>query len=251
MTKEKTLKQQILGILSLGAASSVVLIYGAYGAGVAASASADQWPEYATSFKEISSQAQTLSVSEDVEMPKIERSSYLATTAAELQTIRREQAQLAAAGYSVYYTPADVRAGNPKIVGDFAVPLVSYHFTYANNGFRTSDRPTHNGFDMLTSALDPIFAAHSGTVVTSTDFGGGYGAYVQVAGTDNGKQIVTTYAHMTYGTRKVAVGEQVTVGQILGGVGTTGRSSANHLHFEVQLNGAFVNPQTWLKNKFG
>jgi murein DD-endopeptidase MepM/ murein hydrolase activator NlpD len=63
----------------------------------------------------------------------------------------------------------------------------------------------------------------------------------------NGQAVSTLYPHMTYGTRAVQVGQKVSAGQIIGQVGSTGRSTANHLHLEVKINGSLVDPMAWLR----
>lgn len=55
------------------------------------------------------------------------------------------------------------------------------------------------------------------------------------------------YAHMLWGSAAVAVGQPITVGQYLGDVGNTGKSTGPHLHLEIQADGASVDPFAWLK----
>jgi murein DD-endopeptidase MepM/ murein hydrolase activator NlpD len=66
-----------------------------------------------------------------------------------------------------------------------------------------------------------------------------------------GKSVATTYGHMTYGSRQVQAGETVAAGQLIGFVGSTGRSTANHLHFEVWVNGSLYEPYGWLAANAG
>jgi murein DD-endopeptidase MepM/ murein hydrolase activator NlpD len=56
---------------------------------------------------------------------------------------------------------------------------------------------------------------------------------------------------MTYGSRQVQAGETVAAGQLIGFVGSTGRSTANHLHFEVWVNGSLYEPYGWLAANAG
>ena len=89
----------------------------------------------------------------------------------------------------------------------------------------------YNGVDLAAPNGTAIRAAASGAVIVSKNAGwnGGYGQYVVVKH-DNGTQ--TLYAHLS--SNSVGVGQRVAAGQTIGGVGSTGRSTGNHLHFEVR-----------------
>ncbi len=103
----------------------------------------------------------------------------------------------------------------------------------------------HEGIDIPMPAGTPIRAARNGVVLrtgnNSTMGFRGYGNFVML---DHGGNVKTFYAHCS----KVAVaeGQRVMQGQIIGYVGSTGRSTANHLHFEVRINDAKVNPVPYL-----
>lgn len=103
----------------------------------------------------------------------------------------------------------------------------------------------HNAIDITNSIGAPVVSATNGTV-TSVIVGvwdGGYGNNVLV---DNGAGIVTRYAHM--GGVYVSPGQAVSAGKsVLGTVGMTGRTTGPHLHFEVIVNGALVNPLGYLQ----
>jgi len=99
----------------------------------------------------------------------------------------------------------------------------------------------HAGLDFKGPVGAPIFAAARGTIA----FVGqrpGYGNCVEI---DHGNGLLTRYAHMS-GFRAHA-GEPVAAGQLIGVVGSTGRSTGPHLHFEVRLNGQPVNPRPFLE----
>jgi murein DD-endopeptidase MepM/ murein hydrolase activator NlpD len=98
----------------------------------------------------------------------------------------------------------------------------------------------HLGLDMAAPAGTPVLAARSGTVV-SAGWHDGYGWNVVV---DHGDGIQTRYAHGS--TLYVSVGDKVEQGQVLLPMGSTGRSTGPHLHFEVILNGHVVNPRGYL-----
>ena len=101
----------------------------------------------------------------------------------------------------------------------------------------------HRGVDIAGSGA--ISAAQSGTVETAT-YHASYGYYVVINhGTINGVNVKTLYAHMQPGLL-VAPGQIVSQGQQVGVMGTTGSSTGVHLHFEVQENGAVVNPVNYI-----
>lgn len=99
----------------------------------------------------------------------------------------------------------------------------------------------HEGMDFAPGEGMPIPAAASGTVeLAGTN--GGFGNCVII---NHGNGLKTLYGHMQ-STPSVTVGQQVSAGQIIGAVGNTGVSFGAHLHFEVHVNGAPVNPRTKL-----
>ncbi|ROQ37195.1 murein DD-endopeptidase MepM/ murein hydrolase activator NlpD [Frondihabitans sp. PhB188] len=91
----------------------------------------------------------------------------------------------------------------------------------------------HAGTDLGAACGSNIYAAHSGTVVYAGPYGG-YGNFVLI---DNGSGISTGYGHIVDGGIHVAVGQTVTVGQIVAQVGSTGWSTGCHLHFETRVGG--------------
>lgn len=88
----------------------------------------------------------------------------------------------------------------------------------------------------------PIVAAQGGTVVAA-QYHSSWGYYVKI---DHGNGLSTLYAHMVQGSLRVSTGQQVSQGQQLGTMGTTGSSTGVHLHFEVYKNGTRVNPASYL-----
>lgn len=95
----------------------------------------------------------------------------------------------------------------------------------------------HYGLDFAASAGTPIYAAASGKVIYSGYNNGGYGKLIII---DHGNGYQTYYAHCS--SLYVNVGDYVSQGQNIAGVGTTGNSTGNHLHFEVRIDGTPVNP---------
>lgn len=108
-----------------------------------------------------------------------------------------------------------------------------YEGYYLRPVYGTKSQGLHgyNGIDIAAPLGTPIFASASGVVIVSRASGwnGGYGVYAVIAH-DNGTQ--TLYAHMSKDV--VSVGQEVIQGQVIGYVGTTGRSTGTHLHFEVR-----------------
>ncbi|MFL6112272.1 MAG: M23 family metallopeptidase [Catenulispora sp.] len=116
------------------------------------------------------------------------------------------------------------------------------------SGFRTPDRPTHQGVDLIVGRYTPIHAAASGIVsvvkcdedqygrqtcdVDGSPTKGGCGWMVEILHANN---VMTRYCHMVQHPA-VHVGQKVVAGQQIGLVGTSGNSSGPHLHFEVHLN---------------
>jgi murein DD-endopeptidase MepM/ murein hydrolase activator NlpD len=206
--------------------------------------------------------AQSLKVSEDVAPATLDRGTYSATSAEEVAAIQaqreaeakakaEEEARIKASEAAKAKTQFAASAPAPKMNGNFAWPVTGYHVNWDINGYQTSSRPGHMGLDMMCPAMTPIYAAHEGTVIMSSESSSGWGVVVKVRSVIDGQEIVTTYAHMTYGTRQVERGATVQAGQLLGNVGMTGRASANHLHFEVEINGSHVDPASWLEKNLG
>lgn len=96
----------------------------------------------------------------------------------------------------------------------------------------------HRGADFGAPRGTPIMAAGNGTVELAGR-NGGYGNYVRIRHTSEYK---TAYAHMKGFAKKIRKGARVKQGQIIGYVGTTGRSTGPHLHYEVHKNGRQINP---------
>ncbi len=91
-------------------------------------------------------------------------------------------------------------------------------------------------------AVPPIYATADGIVGRAQRLGG-YGNYVEV---ERGNAIQTRYGHMS--SYVVTPGQSVKKGDILGFVGSTGRSTGNHLHYEVRIEGAPVNPMPFVRS---
>jgi murein DD-endopeptidase MepM/ murein hydrolase activator NlpD len=99
----------------------------------------------------------------------------------------------------------------------------------------------HTGVDLRADAGDPARATAEGTV-TVAGWSGGYGKMVEI---DHGNGLVTRYGHLS--AIDVRVGQHIRAGQILGKVGSTGRSTGPHLHYETRVGGEAVDPQKFLR----
>lgn len=100
----------------------------------------------------------------------------------------------------------------------------------------------HEGLDFTAQTGSAIYAA-AGGIVTTAELTPDYGKIVKI---DHGGGVETRYAHAS--KLLVKVGERVKKGQIIAEVGSTGRSTGAHLHFEVRLNGAPLDPRKYLQN---
>lgn len=124
---------------------------------------------------------------------------------------------------------------------DFGRPLATYKYVscyFGGNGHRGTDYAAPGGTEIY---------AVSGGVVTAAAYHYSWGYYVQVyhGKDDNGNTYSTLYAHMN-SAPVVSVGQNVSKGQVLGYVGSTGNSTGNHLHLEMKVNNVLVNVMNYL-----
>jgi murein DD-endopeptidase MepM/ murein hydrolase activator NlpD len=112
-------------------------------------------------------------------------------------------------------------------------------------GIRTDPflgRPAmHTGLDFRAATGDPVRVTANGKVVSAA-WAGGYGRMVEV---DHGNGLSTRYGHLS--EINVKVGDVVKIGQVIGLVGSTGRSTGPHLHYETRIDGEAVDPQKFLR----
>jgi murein DD-endopeptidase MepM/ murein hydrolase activator NlpD len=99
----------------------------------------------------------------------------------------------------------------------------------------------HTGLDFRASMGDPVRVTANGKVASS-GWAGGYGRMVEV---DHGNGLSTRYGHLS--EINVKVGDVVKIGQVIGAVGSTGRSTGPHLHYETRIDGEAVDPQKFLR----
>lgn len=126
-------------------------------------------------------------------------------------------------------------AGTVSALGSFIWP--------ASGGITQSYSFFHKAIDIANRAAGPILAADAGLVTTAGwPDSSGYGNRVVI---DHGNGYVTLYAHMS--VVQVVEGQRVKRGDVIGQMGSTGRSTGVHLHFEVRQGGALLNPLSFLK----
>jgi murein DD-endopeptidase MepM/ murein hydrolase activator NlpD len=100
----------------------------------------------------------------------------------------------------------------------------------------------HAGVDLAAGCNAPIYAASSGTV-SYASWNGGYGNFILI---NHGGGLSTGYGHIVSGGILVHVGQQVSAGQQIARVGSTGNSTGCHLHFETRPGGVATNPVTFM-----
>lgn len=196
--------------------------------------------------------AQSLVVASDSSNAELSRGSYSATTPEEIQKKKDEEAAAAAAAARARIS-ANVAASLPVNIslvspgsGEVRWPILNF-----TKGRGLWDSGYHQGVDLLASCGTPLYAAAAGVVRVSQESFGGYGVAVTIDHVLGGQQVSTLYGHMTYGSRQVAAGQPVAAGQLIGLVGSTGSSTACHLHFETHINGGVVDPWAWLQANAG
>lgn len=137
--------------------------------------------------------------------------------------------------------------GSERIIYDggmFKWPAPSYTRVSSEYGWRM--HPTlgvekfHNGIDLAAPGGSPILAAYDGEVI-GAGYNSSMGNYIML---NHGGGLVTIYMHAS--ALYVSTGEMVGRGEKIAAVGTTGRSTGNHLHFGVRKNGEYVNPWNYL-----
>ncbi|MEA2936658.1 MAG: hypothetical protein QOC56_162 [Alphaproteobacteria bacterium] len=120
-------------------------------------------------------------------------------------------------------------------------PVAEGHMT---SGFGTRNHPLlhyvrqHTGVDWGASMGTPIYASGNGTI-EKIGWEGGYGKYIRIR---HANGYATGYGHMSAFARNMAEGKKVRQGQVIGYVGSTGLSTGAHLHYEILINGRFVDP---------
>lgn len=143
-------------------------------------------------------------------------------------------------------TNSSAQAKPPVVSGNgyftHPCPGMSYQSSYFGEVRQgIGDTKPHKGHDYAASRGTPIYAAAAGTVIIA-GWSDSAGYWVVIS---HGNGLVTKYMHM-YQSPLVSSGQKVVKGQHIGGVGTTGQSTGNHLHFQVEVDGVAVNPSIYM-----
>jgi murein DD-endopeptidase MepM/ murein hydrolase activator NlpD len=144
-----------------------------------------------------------------------------------------------ALGAPVYAPRRPLRALQAAGAPPSGAPLGAFALT---SGFGTRRHPLlgglrlHAGVDLAAPTGTPIFATSDG-MVSAAQWQGGYGLLVAL---DHGRGVQTRYGHLS--RLNVAAGQRVRKGDVIGFVGSTGRSTGPHLHYEIRNNGQALNP---------
>ena len=157
--------------------------------------------------------------------------------------IKELEAQAKAMDEEIARKEKELQATNIVTESEYKWPLPGYTALSSLFAGRidpfTGKPATHSGIDVPAPKGVKVLAAKSGTVLTSGYNQGGYGNYVVIL---HGSGNTTLYAHLS--SRSVKEGEQVKQGQVVGLVGSTGRSTGNHLHYEIRVNNVRIDPVT-------
>jgi len=209
----------------------------------AAHANSSSNADIATPLREANAAKQSVSGVQDERFSKLfsnwrslERSSVPALSAvAEAES----QAGMSGASGSI----AGFRPGSPQVSIPSRVPLAGLVMT-SEFGMRlhpvTGRRARHKGIDLAAPTGTPVYATGDGLVSRASWFST-YGLYVSI---EHGDKIQTRFAHMS--RLNVAEGQRVRKGDVIGYVGSTGRSTGPHLHYEVRIDGSAVNPVPYM-----
>lgn len=177
----------------------------------------------------------------DIDSKEAQIAALKAEEDAQNQTIKDLEALVAAEKKKLAESNGVIRSYDGGI---FAWPAPRYSSVSSDFGYRV--HPTlgvqlfHNGVDLASPAGSPICAAYDGTVIAAS-YTSVMGNYIMI---DHGDELYTVYMHAS--ALYVSEGDIVIRGETIAAVGTTGRSTGNHLHFSVRLSGNYVSPWNYI-----
>ena len=161
-----------------------------------------------------------------------------------MQQIAAKEKDLKQAKYDEYLAKLALQGENPPSNATWVTPVSGYVLT-SPFGMRTHPilgiQRMHNGIDMSCAQGTPIYATRAGVVTAASYQAGGAGNYVSINHLDG---FASIYMHMTHYV--VSVGQNVSQGQLIGYVGSTGLSTGPHLHFGISYAGTYVNPLAYI-----
>src|SRR3984893_10680406 len=146
--------------------------------------------------------------------------------------------QLTHAGIVDYYDEAGKSAKKFLVRKPMAGGIFRSGFGARNHPILKYVR-AHTGVDWSDDIGTPVFAAGNGVIVEADWSSGGYGRRIEIQHLNG---YMTTYSHLSGFARGIEGGVKVRQGQVIGYVGSTGLSTGPHLHYEVLINGSFVDP---------
>ena len=161
-----------------------------------------------------------------------------------MQQIAAKEKDLKQAKYDEYLAKLALQGENPPSNATWVTPVSGYVLT-SPFGMRTHPilgvQRMHNGIDMACAQGTPIYATRAGVVTAASYQAGGAGNYVSINHLDG---FASIYMHMTHYV--VSAGQNVSQGQLIGYVGSTGLSTGPHLHFGISYAGTYVNPLAYI-----
>jgi len=161
-----------------------------------------------------------------------------------MKDIAAKEKELKDAKYEEELAKLALQGQNPPSSASWITPVSGYTLT---SPFGMRKHPVlgvnrmHNGIDMACAQGTPIYATRAGRVTTAAYQAGGAGNYVSINHLDG---FASIYMHMTHYV--VSVGQNVSAGQLIGYVGSTGISTGPHLHFGISYAGTYVNPLAYI-----
>lgn len=164
------------------------------------------------------------------------------------QMLKDQDEEIAALEAAILEEKRSILEANGEVItydgGQFKFPVASYTRVSDEYGMRI--HPTlgvqqfHNGVDLASPKGTAIYAAYDGKVVAAT-YSATMGNYIMI---DHGSELYTIYMHAS--ALYVKKGDLVVRGETIAAVGSTGRSTGNHLHFSVRKNGSYVSPWEYI-----